>query len=227
MNANQPLKYIFLILLMIPLSIQAQDKKKRSQSDVYTRSRKILEPLPFHWSATGSLQFYGLKFGIDYPLKMVEVRGFMGSLQGQRINFEQYLSADLGMWHFNGVHENAYFSTEWTLRFINNKGYFWQLAPIGVGANYLFKPFVPEQSVKDSLPATQKFYLTPSVSFGIGRDFAFNRGNKAKPIVVFLKGGIAAMYPFKTLGYIYPTAEAGLAMRFSGINVFVKKIRRD
>ena len=62
---------------------------------------------------------------------------------------------------------------------------------------------------------------------GIGRDFAFRRANKSKPFVIYLKAGISTIYPFKTLGYMYPTVESGLAMRFSGINVFVKKVRRE
>lgn len=220
------LKYFLFLLISIPLSISAQNKKKRSQSDVYVRSRKLLEPLPFSFAATGSLNFYGVKLGVDYPLKMVEIRGFMGSLQGQRINFEQYLSTNIGLWHYDGIHENAYANLEWTLRYINNKGYFWQMTPIGIGGSYLLKSFTPAKTIADSVPNTQKFYITPSVSFGIGRDFAFNR-HRAKPLAIYLKGGVSAMYPFQKLAYIFPTAEMGMSFRFSGINVFVKKTRRD
>ena len=87
--------------------------------------------------------------------------------------------------------------------------------------------FLKEKMMQDSLPAKNKFYVSPSVSMGIGRDFAFRRANRGKPFVIYLKGGISALYPFKTLGYLYPTAEAGLAMRFSAITVFVKKVRRE
>ena len=84
MNFTKALICLFFFSLSIPLSIQAQRKKKENKNDAYTRSRKTLEPLPFHFSALGSLNFYGAKFGVDYPLKMVEMRGFMGSLQGQK-----------------------------------------------------------------------------------------------------------------------------------------------
>jgi hypothetical protein len=227
MNFNKALICLLFFLLMIPLSIHAQKKKKENKNDAFTRSRKTLEPLPFHFSGLGSLNFYGVKFGVDYPLKMVEMRGFMGSLQGQKVTYEQYLSADAGLWHYDGIHENTFFTTEWTLRVINNRGYFWQITPLGVGVNYVIKPFLTNKITQDSFPPHNKFYVTPSVSFGIGRDFAFNRANRAKPIVVYLKGGIAGMYPFKKWFYIFPTAELGLAYRFSSINVFVKKVRRD
>ncbi len=219
--------WVIFVAVFTPLSINAQDKGKNKKNDAYTRTRKVLEPLPFHFSGLGSLHFYGLKLGIDYPLKMTEIRGFSGGFMGQRVIYEQYLSADAGIWHFNGIHENVFVSTEWTLRVINNEGFFWQISPVGVGANYLLPPFLKEKMMQDSLPAKNKFYVSPSVSMGIGRDFAFRRANRGKPLVIYLKGGISALYPFKTLGYLYPTAEAGLAIRISAITVFVKKVRRE
>lgn len=222
----QTLIWIFFCAVFTPLSIHAQDRGNR-KNEAYTRSRKVLEPLPFHFSGLGSLRFYGVKFGVDYPLKMTEIRGFLGGFMGQRVIYEQYLAADAGIWHFDGIHENVFVSTEWTLRVINNSGFFWQISPVGVGVSYLMPPFFKEKAIQDSLPSKNKFYVTPSVSMGIGRDFAFRRANKGKPFVIYLKAGISTIYPFKTLGYIYPTAESGVAIRLSSINVFVKKVRRE
>ena len=219
---------ITLILLIYPFgSIQAQNRRKPKQDDGFTTSRKILEPIPFHLSTLGSLKFYGVKFGIDYPFKMTEIRGFLNGTQGERSMIERYLSADVGIWHFNGVHENVFFSTEFTLRFINSNGYYFQLSPLGVGVNYLMPSFVKNQITQDSVPTNNKVYITPSVSIGVGRDFSFRRAGRRKPLMIYLKGGVSSMFPFKKIGYLFPTAEAGLAVRFNGINVFVKKERRN
>ena len=217
-----------LILLIYPFgSIQAQNRRKPKKDDGFTTSRKILEPIPFHLSSIGSLKFYGLKFGIDFPFKMTEIRGFLNDTQGERTMIERYVSADVGIWHFNGVHENVFFSTEFTLRFINSEGYYFQLSPLGVGVNYLMPSFVKNQIIKDSVPANNKVYITPSVSMGVGRDFSFRRAGRRLPLMVYLKGGVSSLFPFKKIGYMFPTAEAGLAVRFNGINVFVKKERKN
>ena len=216
-----------LVIILIPLSIQAQNRRKTKKDDGFTSSRKILEPIPFHLSSLGSLKFYGLKFGIDYPFKMSEIRGFLNGTQGERTMIERYVSADVGIWHYNGVHENVFFSTEFTVRFINSSGYYFQLSPLGVGVNYLIPSFLKKQIIQDSVPANNKIYITPSVSMGIGRDFSFRRAGRRKPLMIYLKGGVSSMFPFKKIGYLFPTAELGLAARFNGINVFVKKERRE
>ncbi len=220
---------LILTYFLYPLSIKAQNKKKSKnpKAEAYTRSRTALEPMPIHISAMGSPRFYGVKLGVDYPFKMTEMRGFKGTAMGQRVMRELYISADAGLWHYDGVHENASFSLEWTVRFINSSGFFAQVSPIGVGANYILKPFTPQKVIQDSVPTIGKIYATPSVSVGIGRDFAFQRGNKAIPMVIYMKGGVSSMYPFKTYGYLFPTAELSLAWRFRGINAFVRKVRKD
>jgi hypothetical protein len=220
---------LFLTCFFYPLSIAAQNKKKSKnpKAEAYTRSRTALEPMPIHLSAMGTFNFYGVKLGVDYPFKMTEIRGFKGTSMGQRVMRELYISADAGLWHYDGVHENVSFSLEWTMRFINSRGFFAQITPIGVGANYILKPFTPQKFIKDSVPTIGKFYGTPSVSVGIGRDFAFQRGNKAIPMVIYMKGGVSSILPFKTYGYLFPTAELSVAWRFRGINAFVRKVRKD
>jgi hypothetical protein len=222
-------KILFLMSFLSPLSIEAQNKKKSKnpKAEAYTRSRTALEPMPIHLSAMGSFNFYGVKLGVDYPFKMTEMRGFKGTATGQRVMRELYISADAGLWHYDGVHENAFFLLEWTVRFINNRGFFAQISPIGVGANYILKPFSSKKAIQDTVPTIGKIYAAPSVSAGIGRDFAFQRNNKAIPMSIYLKGGVSTMLPFKTFGYIFPTAELSVAWRFRGINAFVRKVRRD
>lgn len=221
---------LFILLLFLgPLSIFAQKRKKRD-NEAFTSRRSMLEPIPIHLSGIKGTTLSGLKIGIDYPIKMTEYRGFKGSLLGQRQMIEHYISADIGGIHYDNNHENFFFSVEWTTRYINGGGYFFQFTPISIGANYLTSPFytIFKSTKIDTGFTTGKIYVTPSVSAGFGRDFAFRRGSRNAPITLLLRGNFSAMYPYKKNEfYFYPTVEASIAYRFSRINTIVKKTRRN
>jgi hypothetical protein len=212
-----------------PLSIFAQKKQKKN-NEAFTSRRSMLEPIPVHLSGVKGVTINGFKLGIDYPIKMTEYRGFKGSLLGQRQVIEQYISADVGDLHVDKNYENLFFSVEWTVRYINGNGYFFQITPISVAANYLIDPvYSLFKSVKtDTGFTTGKIYVTPSVSAGFGRDFAFRRGSRNAPITLLLRGNFSAMYPYKKNEfYFYPTVEASIAYRFSRFNTIVKKTRQN
>lgn len=221
---------IVLILHVIPLSIQAQKSKRAQKNEAFTSRRNMLESIPIHLVGSKAPNAYGIKLGIDFPVKMTESRGFKNSLLGQRQLIEHYISADLGGIHRDNNYENIYFSVEWTIRYINGDGYFFQITPVSIAANYLLPPlYTVFRSVKtDAGFITNKIYVTPSVSMGIGRDFAFRRGSRNAPITLMLRGNFSAMYPYKINDfYYYPSVEMGLAYRFSGFNTIVKKVRRN
>jgi hypothetical protein len=221
--------FFFFLLLGIPLSMHAQ-KRKKKDSEAYTNRRSMVEPIPIHLSGIKGVTLTGIKIGIDFPIKMTEYRGFKGSLLGQRQMIEHYISADLGGIHSDNNHENFFFSVEWTMRYINGGGYFFQLTPISVAANYLSNPlYTIFKSTKIDTGFTNgKFYVTPSVSVGFGRDFAFRRGSRNAPITALLRGNLSAIYPYKKNEfYFYPTVEASIAYRFNRINTVVKKTRRN
>jgi hypothetical protein len=220
---------LILLLFGIPLSIHAQ-KRKKKDNEAYTSRRSMIEPIPIHLSGVKGVMLNGFKIGLDYPIKMTEYRGFKGSLLGQRQMIEQYISVDVGDLHVDNNYENIFFSVEWTTRYIGGDGYFFQITPISVAANYLIDPVYSlfKSVKKDTGFTTGKIYVTPSVSAGFGRDFAFRRGSRNAPITVLLRGNFSAMYPYKKNEfYFYPTVEASIAYRFSRINTIVKKTRRN
>jgi hypothetical protein len=192
--------FLILLLFLGPLSIFAQKGKKKN-NEAFTSRRSMLEPIPVK-----------------------------GSLLGQRQMVEQYISADIGDLHVDKNFESLFFSVDWTIRYINGGGYFFQVTPISVAANYLLDPaYSLFKSVKtDTGFTTGKIYVTPSVSAGFGRDFAFRRGSRNAPITVLLRGNFSATYPYKkTEFYFYPTVEASIAYRFSRFNTIVKKTRQN
>jgi hypothetical protein len=221
--------FLILLLFGIPLSIHAQKGRKRN-NEAFTSRRSMLEPIPIHLSGIKGVTLNGFKIGIDFPIKMTEYRGFKGSLLGQRQMIEHYISADIGDLHVDKNFESFFFSVEWTVRYINGGGYFFQITPISVAANYMIDPvYSLFKSVKtDTGFTTGKIYVTPSVSAGFGRDFAFRRGSRNAPITVLLRGNFSATYPYKkTEFYFYPTIEASIAYRFSRFNTIVKKTRQN
>jgi hypothetical protein len=221
---------IFLILLLIPLSISAQSKKKNDKRTNYTRHRTTLEPLPISIAAVGGLKQYGLKLAIDYPIRKLELRGFRGGTTGYSAFVEHYISFNVGMLHHDAANENFFANAEWSVRFINGSGVFYQLTPLGLGGNYVINPLF---SIKDNMPldttlTTGRFYATPSVSFALGRDFSVLRAHKYRPFVVYAKATMATMWPLKKwYGYLLPTVEAGFAFKFPFLNTAVRKTRRD
>jgi hypothetical protein len=222
-------RFLILLLFLGPLSIFAQKSKKKN-NEAFTSRRSMLEPIPIHLSGVKGITLNGFKIGIDFPIKMTEYRGFKGSLLGQRQVIEHYISADVGDLHVDKNFESLFFSAEWTVRYINGGGYFFQITPISVAANYLIDPvYSLFKSVKtDTGFTTGKIYVTPSVSAGFGRDFAFRRGSRNAPITVLLRGNFSAIYPYKkTEFYFFPTVEASIAYRFSRFNTIVKKTRQN
>jgi hypothetical protein len=220
---------LIFLLFGIPLSIHAQ-KRKKKDNEAFTSRRSMLEPIPIHLSGVKGVTLNGFKIGIDFPIKMTEYRGFKGSLLGQRQMIEHYISVDVGDLHVDNNYENLFFSVEWTALYIGGNGYFFQITPISVAANYLIDPvYSLFKSVKTDTGFTKgKIYVTPSVSAGFGRDFAFRRGSRNAPITLLLRGNFSAIYPYKKAEfYFYLTVEASIAYRFSRFNTIVKKTRQN
>jgi hypothetical protein len=207
-------KIIFLIVLIGgPLSIFAQKKQKENP---YRRAYREAEPIAFRLSGIGSLNnVYGGKFSIDFPMKIVEQRGLRGVFGGRDFT-ETYITMDAGLFRKQAAFEDISLSLEWVYRRISDNGYFFQLSPIGVGEHRVLLPF------------GEKWYVAPSVSVGFGRDFAVKRRQwRGAPLILMGKIGITSLLPYKTFGYLIPTAELSLGYRFQGLSIAARQVRRD
>jgi hypothetical protein len=218
----------FIISQLAPLSCEAQNNKKKKDNP-YIRSRTILERIPIHGSALTSLKFIGFRFGIDYPIRIYETRSFFEFRAGRTIK-ERYLTADIGAWHYDGIHENTFFNLEFTMRRVSDIGFFLQITPLGVGVNYtippVFKVFDTKKYSVDSIPLN-RFFATPSISVGIGKDFGVKSRGWGFPLTALVKVGVSTMYPYKTYGYIIPSAEFSLAYRLKRFTTMVKKTAKS
>jgi hypothetical protein len=218
----------FALSYFTPLSCEAQIRGKKKDNP-YIRSRTILERIPIHGSLVSSIKFIGFRAGIDYPIRIYETKSFLGFRAGRTIK-ERYLTADIGAWHYDGVHENAFFNVEFTMRRVSEVGFFLQVTPLGVGVNYtmpsLVKIFDTRRYSIDSVPLN-RFFVTPSVSLGIGKDFGVKSRGWGFPLSALMKVGVASMYPYKTYGYIIPSVEFSLAYRFKFFTTMVKKTSKS
>jgi hypothetical protein len=214
------------LFLNTPLSCTAQ-KTKKSKDNPYIRTRGVLEPIPVHLSVATSVKFYGVRLGVDYPLRIKESKGFF-DFRASRTIRQQYLSADLGAWHYEGVYENVFFNLEYTRRVITEQGLFFQITPIGLGITRTFPSqfvLLKQRVLVDSLPMHQ-FFVMPSVSLGVGRDFSIQHRRHGSPFIVLAKIGVSALYPNESSIYIFPTAEVSFAYRFSKFTTQVKRTVR-
>ncbi len=221
--------FISICFFIAPLSINAQKKKDKS-----SRTSKLgEEALALHISGFAPLGYLGGKIGVDIPLKIIEKRGFKGFRAGRDF-IEWYITAETGLMHRKNDFENFSASVELTYRRLGGQnGWFWQITPIGVGANYIIPPFgkeiaAPSSGIVSHPLLEKKWYVTPSVSVGFGRDFALSGGRRTGfPLVIYGKIGIGSMLPYKTFGYLVPTAELGIGYRFSGLAIATRQVRRS
>lgn len=212
-----------------PLSIWAQKKPLNP----HRTSKMGEEAMALHISGFAPLDFLGGKIGTDIPIKMIEKRGFKGFRAGRDFR-EWYITAEAGWQHKANNYENLLISAELMYRRVEGmNGWFLQVSPIGVGGNYVLPP-----NFKDTLRSQtdttrhallgRKWYVTPLVSVGFGRDFAIRNGRRSGlPLVIYGKIGVGAMLPYKKYGYLVPTAELGLAYRFSGLAIATREVRRS
>ena len=225
-------KYLFvlsLFLMAAPLSMSAQKK----QDNPFRASKLGEEAMALHISGFAPLGYVGGKLGVDIPFKIIEKRGFKGFRAGRNF-IEWYITSELGLMHRINDFENFSASIELMYRRLSGiNGWFWQVTPIGVGANYVIPPFgteiaAPSSGITSHPLLEKKWYVTPSVSLGLGRDFALSKGRRTGfPLVIYGKIGIASMLPYKTFGYLVPTAELGMGYRFSGLAIATRQVRRS
>ncbi len=221
--------FITISIFIAPLSINAQKK----QDNPFRASKLGEEAMALHISGFAPLGYVGGKFGVDIPLKIIEKRGFKGFRAGRNF-IEWYITTELGWMHREGDFENFSAAVELTYRRLGgSNGWFWQITPIGVGANYVIPPFGTEIAAPSSGTTShplveKKWYVTPSVSLGLGRDFALSKGRRSGlPLVIYGKIGIGSLLPYKTFGYLVPTAELGIGYRFSGLAIATRQVRRS
>jgi hypothetical protein len=217
-----------ICLFAHPLSIFCQKKPKNA----HTIRKMGEEAMSLHLSGFAPLDFVGGKFGTDIPIRIVEKRGFKGFHAGRNFR-ELYINAELGWQHKQNAYDNFSASVELMFRRVSGRnGWFWQVSPLGVGGNYVMPPLfkdsvgVPKDTSRHALLG-RKLYVTPSVSIGFGRDFALSKGKRSGlPLVIYGKIGLSSMLPYKTFGYLVPTAELGLGYRFSGLAIATRQVRR-
>ncbi len=220
---------LFVLLLVAPLSISAQKKKENSFRD----SKMGEEAMALHISGFAPLGYVGGKLGVDIPIKIIEKRGFKGFSAGRNF-IEWYLTPEIGMIHRAQDFEIFTATVELTYRRLSGvNGWFWQVTPIGVGGSYVIPPFgtdiaAPSSGTTSHPLVERKWYVTPSVSIGLGRDFALAKGRRTGlPLVIYGKVGIGSMLPYKTFGFLVPTAELGIGYRFSGLAIATRQVRRS
>jgi hypothetical protein len=223
-------KIVLITAILTPLSIFAQKKQSKNP---FRRAYREAEPIAFRLSGVGSLNtIWGGKLSMDFPLKIVEQRGLNGVFGGRNFT-ETYITLDAGVLHKNAAFEDAFVALEYTYRRMGENGYFFQLSPIGVGGHRVLLPFgdslaAPSSGFKQDPLTLKKWYVGPSVSVGFGRDFSVKRRTwRGIPLILMGKVGITSLLPYKTYGYLIPTAELSIGYRFQGLTIAARQVRRD
>lgn len=223
-------KIVLILLVLTPLSVFAQKKQKENP---YRRAYREDEPIAFRLSGVASInELYGGKFSIDLPMKIVEQRGLSGVFGGRHFT-ETYITVDMGLLRKQAAFDDLSMSLEWVYRKMNYSGYFFQLSPVGVGGHRVSLPFgysvsVPSSGLTAHPLTNRQWYVAPSVSAGIGRDFAVKRRSwRGIPLIVLAKVGITSLMPYRKYGYLIPAAEVSVGYRFPSFSIAARQVRRD
>ncbi len=230
MKKSTLLSIIVFCLFIAPLSMWAQKKKAKDKS--ISASKLGEEAMALHISGFAPWGYLGGKFGTDIPIRITEKRGFQGFRAGRNFR-EWYITADAGWQTKKNAYDNFSISAELVHRRLEGmNGWFWQVSPIGVGGNYVLSPIfkdslsLPKDTSQHALLG-RKWYVTPSLSVGFGRDFALRKGRRSGlPLVIYGKIGLSSLLPYKTFGYLVPSAELGIGYRFSGLAIATRQVRR-
>lgn len=213
-------------------SLKAQQKQKRENP--WRKSKAGEEAIALKISGLAPLGYFGGRIGADIQIRSIEKRG-RNTLSADRQFREWYISTDATWLHRPTDFEAFGLSAEFTIRRVGGRnGWFWQITPLGFGGNYVLPAFDFETNAPSSggkLPhplLDREWYLTPSVSAGIGRDFAIRRRRITDfPMVMTFKIGMASLLPYQTFGYLVPSAELSIGYRFQRLTIRSRQIRRE
>lgn len=192
-----------LISFLVSVSINALAQEIDSVGHVRSASNLTL-------SYNSSLIYPGLRFGIELPIKRVNVRKLRSSGRIRQYTKERFITPMLSWYHHPTYHDNVYLTAGWTIRRTHSGGFMKELTPaIGLSRTFLGGTTYKvsnEGNVEIERLAGYYYYLL-SISGGLGYDFAIK---KHKPVAVFSRLSLMALFPYNSTILLRPTLELGI-----------------
>ncbi len=158
-------------------------------------------------SLLGSIKYPGLRLGVELPLRLKEV---IKTKKPKTIYKVRSLTFNAGYYHQKDFHDNFYFTAEWQMRRICEKGWFSEFAP-GIGYSRTFLGGTTYTVGDNGVISIHKFagfnYAVITLAAGFGYDFSLR---KSAPLKIFGKLSMLSMFPYNNRVYLRPTIETGI-----------------
>jgi hypothetical protein len=153
--------------------------------------------------------YTGFRLGIEMPLKeTIFEKG--GVTQKTKAHATQL---SLGFYHHGGFHTNFFLTSEYVFRRTGAKGFISEIKPgLSLSRTFLgataYK--VAENGTVNQVGGAGNFYFMPSLSFGLGKDFA--KTASELPLSIYTNFNAAGLLPYN--GLILPTPFFEIGARF-------------
>lgn len=158
----------------------------------------------------GTTHYPGAQLGLELPVIHRELIKNKKSGKTKNLIKERLISGRLSWYHHPDFHDNLYLTAGYTLRRSNKKGFFVEFNP-GLGVSRTFLGGTTYQVDDDGNVSVKKlaghFYPLLSAGGGLGHNF---RMSHQKPVAVFARMNLIAMFPYNSTLYLRPALLMGL-----------------
>jgi hypothetical protein len=215
------MKQILFYLLCLAFSAKSLAQSSRWLTTVNERQER---PVALGGSLMGATIYPGFRLLAEYPLKVVERRSGRVKAGGNLIRYrqkrhQQALNFSLNTYYQKGFHTNLYALVEYQFRWLNRRGCFFELSPLGLGLSYTFLDAptftTNSQGQVRQIPLAGHPYLVGSMSLGWGKDYRYAK--KIKPFLWYARTGLHVFYPYSRLAFPRPILELGAAYYWQGL----------
>lgn len=186
-------------------------------------AQSVEQPMPrqgitVHASIVGALIYPGLKVGGGYKVidKSVEKSKRNGTVK--RFHKNRFIIANLGFYYHKDYNTNIFLQGGYQWQRMKSSGWFSTLEPqLGVSRTFIDGSVY---TIDDSEEVTKKksaghFYLAPSLSLGLGKDFSVK--NENRPFTIFTKLTLFTNMPYNNFIYARLLGEIGVTYHLNKV----------
>lgn len=189
--------------LLLLLFIEARAQRWQTTGD-----DRIQQPIALRGAFLGSVIYPGFKLGLERPLVVNEYRRKRSSRPFFR---ERNVGANLSLYHHPDYHTNWMLTVEYVRRHVGGRGFFTELVPgIGLSRTILGGTTyrIDDSGQVSQVAGAGNTYFMPSLGVGLGQDFS--RNQTPRPVKLYTRLTLLALYPYNGALHPRPTIEVGV-----------------
>jgi hypothetical protein len=172
-----------------------------------------------------SLIYPGFRCGAEIPQRIIHLIKTKKHEKEVNIDKERYLTVNLSFYHHPSFHNNLYLTAGWTMRRLNQSGFFTEFAPeIGISRTFLNGTTyrVNDNGNVSIEKGAGYFYALLSLGGGIGYDAG---KTKKMPFSIFSRFNVLTLFPYNSTFYFRPSINIGIIYKAKLFSVSKVKVQ--